>query len=281
MVAASASFTAMAATAKLASTDVSPFVSVLARSIVIVAVALTLIRLRGARIRFRAPRLLLARAAFGFAAMCCYFWALGNGPLADVIALQYTAPLFVGALAPVLLGEAVTPRTWSLLAVGFVGAVVLLRPGGEVHVALLAAVASALFAAIAYLSVRALAATDDPDCVVLFFALFATILSLPALALLDGVPDARTLAALLGVGLFAAGGQLGITRAYAHGEAAVVSGISYITVPMGAAVAALGFAEPVTLHALGGGVLVVGAGVGLALTRRKAPVSDDRTARRG
>ncbi len=264
MVAASASFTAMAVAAKLASAEVSAGIVVLVRSAVIAAVALGMLRLRGVPVAFHDQQTLWARDIAGYIAMLCYFWALSAGPLADVMALQYTAPLFVAAFAPVLLRERVTPRTWGFLVVGFAGALCLLRPGGSVHPALLAALASAAFAALAYVAVRRLAATDDPDCVVLHFALFSTVLSLPALATLESMPSGQTLLALGAVGLFASGGQMGMTRAYLHGDAARISGISFIAVPMGAFTGVQWFGEELPLLALAGAALVIVGGVGLS-----------------
>ena len=63
------------------------------------------------------------------AGMICYFMAIAYLPLADVIALGFSKPLFVTLGAALVLGEVVRARRWSAVLVGFLGVMIVLRPG--------------------------------------------------------------------------------------------------------------------------------------------------------
>ena len=69
------------------------------------------------------------RGIIGLAAMLAFFWAITILPLAQVTALSFTAPLFATILAALVLREVVRARRWAAILVGFVGALIILRPG--------------------------------------------------------------------------------------------------------------------------------------------------------
>ena len=69
------------------------------------------------------------RSVVGLAGMLCWFTSVALLPLADAVALNFTAPLFVTIGAALFLGETVRARRWTATAIGFVGTLVILRPG--------------------------------------------------------------------------------------------------------------------------------------------------------
>ena len=277
MLFASACFAGMGALVKVASAQASFLIVVLVRSVVIALVTLALVRLRRAPLRPRNRRLMLWRSVTGFTAMCCYFYAVGELPLSTAITIQYTAPVFVALLSPLMLGERVPPRGLALVALAFVGAALVISPEvTTLNPGVLAGTASAVLAAFAYLAVRGLRATDEPETIVLHFSLFSVIASLPGLLWLQAVPPGRTLLALIGVGVLAAGGQLGITWAFRYGAAATVSAFSYATVLFGAAIGIGLFGDPVAPHTVAGTVLVVAAGAALSLVAKEGPAQQAR-----
>ncbi len=77
----------------------------------------------------RQPKLQLLRSLMMVSATCLFFGALSRIPLADAVALIFIAPLVITALAPVFLGETVGPRRWLAVGCGFLGVVILVRPG--------------------------------------------------------------------------------------------------------------------------------------------------------
>ena len=85
-------------------------------------------RLRQA-VRTENRKLQLLRSSFMLGATVFYFAGVQYIPLAEANAISFTTPIFVVMLAPLILGEKVGPRRWLGVAVGFLGALVVVRPG--------------------------------------------------------------------------------------------------------------------------------------------------------
>ena len=128
------------------------------------------------------PRYFL-RSAIGVASMLCSFWAIGHLPMAQAISLSYSTPLFVTIAAAIWLGEVVRRRRWSAVLLGFVGVLVIVRPGTEGFSAgSLVAVAAAVLSSIVAIQIKQLSRVDAPDTIVLYTYVFWVPLSLvPAL----------------------------------------------------------------------------------------------------
>jgi len=269
MVAASASFAAMAAVVKSLALETSVWATVWVRSVLVAVAALALLKARGAPVRMHDHRRLLVRSVSGFTAMGCYFWALGHGELGSIMTVQYTAPLFVALLAPAVVGEPLSRSVFGWLLVGFAGVVLVVRPGGMGSWGVGVALIGAVLSAVAYLSVRALRRTEDPDVIVLHFALVSVVLASPSvIELVREPPSLFAWVGMLAVGTFGLGGQLGMTRAYRYGDAARVSGFSYTSVALGLVFGALLFDEPLVWQSVAGAAVVAGAGIALARERQ-------------
>ena len=91
----------------------------------------------------------LLRSLFAIGAMFGFFYGLANMPLVNALTLGYTAPLIVTALSAIVLGDKVGWRRWTAVIVGFIGVLVMLRPGQQ---ALTLAEAAVLVAAVCYAS---------------------------------------------------------------------------------------------------------------------------------
>ncbi len=89
------------------------------------------VRLGLARLRTRRLRLHAARAAFNVLAMLSFFYALSIAPLSEITPLGFSAPIFATLLAALVLGEVVRLRRWMAIGAGFVGVMIILRPGFE------------------------------------------------------------------------------------------------------------------------------------------------------
>ncbi|MDB5561638.1 MAG: Permease of the drug/metabolite transporter superfamily [Hyphomicrobiales bacterium] len=102
------------------------------------------------------------RALFLLASTLCNFFAVQYLPLTVTGAIAFTMPLILCALSVPLLGEAVGWRRWTAIAVGFVGVLVIVRPGTEAfHPAALASLAGATMSAFYFISTRRLAGVDS------------------------------------------------------------------------------------------------------------------------
>jgi drug/metabolite transporter (DMT)-like permease len=288
MAAASLCFAVMGALVK-ASTDHLPFlVAVVFRNVIGALPLVVYFLARGVRFRSRRPGLLFFRSASGFTAMFLFFLAIEYLPLSTATILNSSSPVFVVLLAGLVLRE---QRIGALLplvvvAVGGVAWLVLggpAPPGSDgagrhsVGIAVLGLL-SAVFAAMAYLSVRRLSRTEPSARIVLHFALWSSAFSVAVLAVavatgladLDPAQIVRVLsgpreaALLVGVGLAGLGGQMCMTSAYARERASVISGFSYLNPLFAYIIGVSVFGEPVTWAGIGGGTLVLGASLGLA-----------------
>ena len=140
----------------------------------------------------------LWRAVIGFASLYGFFYAYGAMPLADAIVIGFAAPIFMTAFSIPMLGERVGLHRWAAVVVGFVGVVVMVRPGqGGFSGAAMIALGATVLYALAMIQVRKLSRTEAPGTIVFYFSLFSTVasgLAMPALWVPPGLVDGLLLA---------------------------------------------------------------------------------------
>jgi len=223
------------------------------------------------------PRRHVARALIGLGGMYSWFTAVALLPLAEAVALNFTAPLFVTAGAALFLGEVVRARRWTATVVGFLGALVILRPGATaVSAVSLLPVAAAVCMAAATLVVKTLARHDRPGTIVLYQNLLMTPISFVPALFVWRWPSAGTLASLVALGLAAAVAHVLVARAYTKAEASAVQPFAYARLPLTAFFAYLAFGEVPTPWVWPGAALIAGAAI--YITHREAQLA--RSARR-
>lgn len=204
--------------------------------------------------------LLLARGAFGTAALLLYFYTLQTMPLASAVTVQHLSPIFTILLAGPLLAEPPRPVQGLYFLIAFAG--VVLVKGFDPRVTLLElslGIAAAALSATAYTLVRKLKATDHPLVVVFYFPLVTVPLVGPYTALNWVSPTAVEWAALLFVGLSTTAAQIGLTVAYQRDRAANISSLNYLGVPLALGLGWALFNETIPgLGLLGVGLIVGG-----------------------
>lgn len=176
-------------------------------------------------------RLHLPRAIAGLGSMYCYFYALAHMPLAEAVLLNYSAPLFIPLVASLWLGEKIQKRLWRPLILGFVGIIFILKPGaGLFTTTALVALAAAVFGALAVVNIRRLTRTESATRIVFYFSCISTLVSAIPLTWAWQPPGPTLWGLLAATGVFATLGQLFLTRAYAHANAAQVAPFVYTIV---------------------------------------------------
>ena len=259
-------FGSMNALVKWTSDSADVWMIIMVRSAVIAFAVAAFAASRGVSLRVNDKKTMLIRCLVGLIAMILYFTALGRIPIGQAVTLQYTGPLFVALLSGRILAEKVSTSVALLVLTAFGGIVLIVSPDlGTVEPNALLALGSGFFAALAYMYVRELRKTDSPASVVFWFAVFSVagsiVQSAPDLLTLDG----KTTAALIGIGIGAGGGQVGITMAYHNANAAWVSAFSYLTVIVATFYGFVLFDESLRAADWLGGLLIIGSGVVLAL----------------
>ena len=177
------------------------------------------------------PRHLPLQVARGFGILIgtfLFFSAIKTMPITDALALLFIAPLIVTALSPLVLGEAVGVRRWSAVLVGFIGALVVLRPGLTVLQpgALLALGAGASFAGYVLLT-RRLSHAAPPLVTLAITSLVGLVVTSAMLPAVWVTPSGAQLAAMAAMGAIGAAGHYLMIRAYEQAPAALLAPFGY------------------------------------------------------
>lgn len=228
-------------------------------------------RVGAAGFRARRPLLLLLRSAMATLSIALAFYAISHMRLADVQAISFANILFMVPLAALILGERIGPRRWGAAIAGFIGVLIILRPGAEMSLAALAALGSALLLAATVVTVKVLSKDMPPTPLFLYGTiLMAAFSGLPAL-LVWTPPSPSEWGVLAGVALFGAGAQYCRVRAVAAAETSAIAPLDYLRLLFAVAAGFMLFGEtPDAFTWLGAGVIVAAT---LYITWREAQLA--------
>ncbi|MEO6929643.1 MAG: DMT family transporter [Casimicrobiaceae bacterium] len=220
--------------------------------------------------RSRRLRLQLARSAFLFGATVFFFAGLRFLPLAEGSAITFLAPVFIVMLSAPMLGEEPTRARWLAVFVGFVGVLILMRPGSAVFSpSALLMVAAAMCNALYGVYTRML--QDDSAYTTLFYsAVVGTLVSTLALPWVDmGSLDWRTLLLFCAAGLAAGIGHHFLIAAYLRAPASMLTPFTYLQLLWATVYGYLLFHQLPDRWSLVGIAIVVAGGVLLAHIERR------------
>ena len=210
----------------------------------------------------RQPRLQAVRAVIGFVSLVCFFQAFALMPLADVVAIGFAAPLFITALSVPLLGEQVGWRRWSAVLVGFVGVLIMVRPGsGLIGGATFIALIGTLTYSLSIITIRRLSATDGAAPTVASFTGLSVLGSGAVLPFVWVTPTPSDAAMLVATGLLGGAGQIAFTRAFALAPPVIVAPFDYANMLLATALGFLIWGDVPTPAVLAGAVLVIASGL--------------------
>ena len=270
MLFASFSFGSMNALVKWASLEADVWSMVFVRSMVIAVAIFFICRRSGITLIVEDRRSMLLRCITGLIAMILYFSALGLIPIGQAVTLQYTNPLFVALLSSVFVSEKVEPFVWTLAIISFIGIVLIVSPDLQtIEVNAVLALGSGFFAALAYLYVRKLRASEHALSIVFWFATFSVAFTfIPAMPTLPtALSDPVVTLALVGIGVGAGAGQVGLTFAFHKANAAWISAFSYLTVIVATIYGYTIFGETLNSRDLLGCALIICSGIALTFSR--------------
>ena len=202
----------------------------------------------------------LTRSMLGLTAAYLIFSAIAIAPLADVAAIITTRPIFASAAAILVLHEAAHGRRWTATAIGFIGAVIIIRPGMvEVSTGLLLALIAVFVMAVVAIVMKSLSRTEPPDCMAMWQVVVFTPLSLVPALFTWTTPSPIEIAVLIGIGFAGTLTQRALARAYAAADATVVLPFEFSRLIFSALVGVLFFSEfPDIWTWVGGAVILVG-----------------------
>jgi drug/metabolite transporter (DMT)-like permease len=170
----------------------------------------------------------ILRSLGGIASMIFLFLAYAWMPLADAVAIGLSGPIFLTALSVPLLGEHVGWRRWAAVFAGFIGILVITRPGSGVFgPAALLPLAGAFFYALAMVQIRKLSTSEPPARIVFYFTISAVIVGAISLPWQWVTPTPLSLAYLIGIGFVGGFAQMAMTHAFRLAPVAVVAPFDY------------------------------------------------------
>jgi drug/metabolite transporter (DMT)-like permease len=238
--------------------------------IALVGVAMGVTPQRVGAIRFSSPWLHILRGAMVGCSTHLGFYAIGQMPLATATVLFFSAPIWTTLFAPMVLGERVGPRRWAAVLVGFIGVLIVVRPGSlEIGPPVFAALgSSALFAAVLLMS-RKVANRDGPWATYLSSVAVTVVLSLPVTLPIWHVPVSGYGWFLLAVvTLSSMIRNIADIQAYRVADASFLAPLSYLRLIIIAIAAYFWFNEVPDAYTWVGGAVIICAA--LYIARREA-----------
>jgi drug/metabolite transporter (DMT)-like permease len=268
---------------KLLSGDYPVHQAIAIRGVVAVLILLAYITLDGKIESLRSKRigLLIVRGLVLMMAYTTYYLAFPSMPLANIVALWFTVPLFVTALAGPFLGEKVGVRRWAAAIVGFAGVLIIVRPfANSFSLASLLPIASALTYSISALMARRMGTTESAPVMSFYQNLVYLLVALVMAAIFGGgayegtsnpsleflvrgwvTPSWLDLALLAACGVIASIATVLLTQAYRMAEANFVACFEYSAIIWATLGGYLFWREVPDVYFLVGAALIVAAGL--------------------
>jgi len=266
MIGAAASFTIMTALIRVIAQEIHPFEIGFFRTITNLILMVPFVLRTGPTVfQTENHKVYALRGLIGVAFVMSYFSGAAMIPVSDSQALIFTSPLFAAALVVVFLGEKIRGRRMFALGIGFVGAMIILRPGfdainlGAVLVLIGAMTNGASNALVKYTTRK-----DHPDTAVLFLMLYVTpLIALPTVFVWV-TPSWEQLGFLLAIGFFATLNQRFLSRAFAAADATAVLPYDFSRLPFAALIGWFVFSELPDFWVWVGGAIIFAASIYIA-----------------
>lgn len=218
----------------------------------------------------------LLRTVLAIGAMFGFFYGLSQMPLVNALTLGYTAPLMMTALSALFLREPVGWRRWAAVSTGFVGTLIMLRPGsGAFSFAAFAVLVAAFCYACQAITARRLSSTESTLSLSFYVVVGPLIISL---GLLDGnswmMPDRIGWILLFGAGVSSVLAWIGLVNGYRAASPALLAPFEYTALVGGAIAGYLIWDEKPDRWVVIGALIIVASGI-FVVYRGRAPVSVD------
>jgi drug/metabolite transporter (DMT)-like permease len=170
----------------------------------------------------------LLRTLAGLGAMYCFFYAIAHLQLSEACLLASTAPLFIPVVAYLWIREPVAQKVRVAIIIGFIGIVLILKPGlGVFQPIAIVGLAAGVFVALAMVSIRRMSTSEPTIRIVFYFTVLGTLISAVPLVWSWQSPQPKIWWLLVLIGLLAAVGQMLLTKGYSLAPAAQVGPFTY------------------------------------------------------
>ena len=177
------------------------------------------------------PKLQLIRGLILLTANVCFFYSISIISLAKALTLAFIAPLIVTAFSPIFLGEKVGFRRWSAVKIGFIGSMVVIRPGFvEINLASLAALGTGVMYGFYLIITRKLSSSDNPLLTLLLTGVVGAIIISFVMPFVWIKPTLNQWSMMAAIGIFACVGHLFIILSLKYADASKLAPFSYFEI---------------------------------------------------
>jgi len=262
-------FSAMDAMSKILASEYDPIEVVWGRYLAILAML--------APAALRKPRLLLTsqpmlqavRGVCVMASALLFIAGLARLPIADATAIGFASPLLVTAFSIPLLGEQVGVRRWSAVGIGFLGVLIVVRPGsGAVGSAALLPLSSAVCWAMSLVVTRRMRGADAPLTTLIYSSAIGFVLSGLALPLVWHAPTLSAWVMLAAMGVLSAAGQYLLIAGLSRGDASLLAPFTYSQIVWATLTGYFVFATVPSSWTWCGAAVIVASGIYIAHRER-------------
>lgn len=257
-------FAACDVQAKVLTADLPAFQIVWFRQLGLFLGVMALLALKGRTLlRTSKPGLQIARGVTAAVSAACFILGVGFVPLADAVAVTFIAPFIVTLLGALILREQVGLRRWIAVAVGFVGMLIVIRPGaGVFHPAIGFIVAAATMFALRQILSRFLSGTDSVMTTVAYTSISSSLVLSLTLPFVWTTPETAQLwAVIAGMAITAAIGEILVIRALDIAQAVVLAPMHYSMILWGTFYGFVVFGDLPDGWTVIGCIIIVGSGL--------------------
>lgn len=231
-------------------------------------------------LRSQRPGLQVVRNLIHFTAQFSWLYALTRMTLAELTAIEFTAPIWVALLAPFLIGERLTTIRLATAVFGFIGVLIVVRPGAiPLTEGTPFAIVAAIGFALSMITTKRLLRGDNAFTILFWMQGLQVVIGMLVIyaAYFAGsgqglvIPDLVTFGWLAGVGVFGLTAHYSLAKAFTHADAIIVAPMDFLRLPLIAAVGLLIYTEPLDPWVLVGGIVVVMANLLNVFGERRVP----------
>ena len=227
-------------------------------SAVLLLVPFIFLRKEKLDLKIRNRNLYFLRIIFGLTSMMLWFYGLGRLPLATATALSFSTPIFAALMAVIFLKEKMGLRRWSAVAIGFIGTIIILRPGVmDFNLAAASVLGGCLFMSIALIIVKKLTNTETPFNMMFHMHLWMGVFSIPLAFINWQVLNLNMVLWCVALSVFSITGQYALARAYTLVEVTLTLPFDFTRLIIASIVAYYAFAETPDIYTyIGAGIII-------------------------
>jgi len=228
-----------------------------------------LMRSRFAILRTKQIGLHALRGVINMAAMLMFFTALAISPIAKVTALGFTAPIFMAILAVLVLGERFRIYRWSAIFLGFVGMLIILRPGlVAIDTGALLVIGSAALWAVAMIIIKIQSRTESSLTIVAYMGIFLGVFSIAPAVWVWQPFGLQTLMFMVLIGLFGSIAQMAISESLKETDSTALMPFDFLKLIWTAMIGVWFFSEIPDIYTWIGATVIFLSGLFIAIRER-------------